>query len=157
MINFLVIVDNKMGMANDQGIPWQPLDQDYFREKTTGTLMVMGYATYQEFAKPLPNRRNLVVVRPGTPLKPGFEPIEDVAAWQNQHANDNVWNIGGAKLFAKTLNQADRIYITRIDHDFNCTKFFPEFENDFTLTSKSPNQQKNGFTFRFEVWQRNGQ
>lgn len=157
MINFLVIVDNKLGMANDTGIPWQPLDQDYFREKTTGSLMVMGYGTYQEFDKPLPNRRNLVVVRPGTSLRPGFEAIEDIDTWFTGHAEQNVWNIGGAKLFAQTLNRADRIYITRIEHDFNCTKFFPEFETNFTIISKSPDEQKNGFTFHFEVWQRNGQ
>ena len=125
MINHIVIVDNQLGMADDHGIPWPPLDQDYFRQKSQGHLMVMGYRTYSEFAQPLPNRRNLVVVHPGTPpLRPGFEAMEDVDKWLDQNSQEEVWIIGGAVLFAQTLDRTDFVYITRIDQQFACTKFY---------------------------------
>lgn len=155
MINHIVIVDNQLGLADDHGIPWPPLDLAYFRSKTEAKLMVMGYRTYSEFSEPLPNRTNLVVVHPGTPpLRAGFVAITDVDAWLSEHAQDEVWLIGGAGLFAQTLDKVDFIYITRIDHDFSCTKFYPEFQADFKLIQKDPNQQKQGLAFHTEVWQR---
>jgi dihydrofolate reductase len=155
MINHIVIVDNQQGMADDHGIPWPPLDLAYFRQKSQGHLMVMGYRTYQEFNEPLPKRRNLVVVHPGTPpLRAGFEAIEDIDAWLTEHRQEEVWIIGGAGLFAQTLNRADFVYITRIDQKFACTKFYPQFESDFKRIKRDPDQQKHNLTFHTEVWQR---
>lgn len=158
MINQIVIVDQQLGMADDHGIPWPPLDLEYFRKKSEGHLMVMGYRTYVEFKAPLPNRQNLVVVRPGTPpLRDGFEAIEDIDRWLVDHAKEDVWIIGGAGLFARTIDRADRLYVTRIDKTFSCTKFFPPFEADFELIEKSPDQQKHDLTFHFEVWAKKGE
>lgn len=154
MINLIVITDQNLGMADDHGIPWPPVDQDYFRQKTSGHPTIMGYRTYQEFEKPLPNRQNLVVCRPGSSLRPGFDAIEDLDAYLETHANEELWIIGGAALFAQTIDRADNIYITRIDSSFACTKFFPNFEDQYQMTSKSPDQQKSGLTFHFEVWHR---
>lgn len=156
MINHIVIVDNQLGMADDHGIPWPPLDQAYyFRSKTQGHLMVMGYRTYTEFADPLPERSNLVVVHPGTPpLRPGFEAITDIDKWLTAHRQEEVWIIGGAGLFAETLARADFVYITRIDHQFACTKFYPAFEATFKQIQHDPDQQKQGLSFHTEVWQR---
>lgn len=155
MINHIVIVDNQLGLADEHGIPWPPLDLEYFRAKTEGQLMVMGYQTYCEFKEPLPNRTNLVVVRPGTPpLRPGFVAIANLDDWLVEHDTEDIWIIGGAGLFAQTMDRADFVYITRIDQKFACTKFYPQFETNFKLIHKDPNQQKHGLTFHTEVWQR---
>jgi dihydrofolate reductase len=154
MINLIVITDKKLGMADDHGIPWPPVDQDYFRKQTERHPTVMGFRTYQEFARPLPNRRNLVVVRPNTSLREGFEPIEDLAQFLKLNESQDIWIIGGAKLFAQTINQADQIYLTRLDQAFKTTKFFPRIPANFKLTKRSPTHQKEGLTFHFEIWQK---
>jgi dihydrofolate reductase len=156
MIHFIAAIDSKSGMAGEHGIPWQgkiPNEVKYFREKTEGSTILMGYGTYVEFKSPLPNRRNVVASSKTEALKPGFELTPDARQFI-QSASEDVWVIGGGGLFSQTLDLADELYLTRINGDFNCSKFFPEFESKFDLRSRSEPQTENAITYYFEIWQR---
>lgn len=157
MIRFIAALDSKKGIANQHGIPWQgmiPSDVAYFRSKTLNSNIMMGYGWYQEQLKPLPHRRNLVAF-PGTEqMRPGFEQVADARRFLKTFDQD-IWVGGGAILFERTLDLADELYLTRIEKDFACTKFFPDFENLFNLASKSQPITENGVTFSFEVWKKN--
>lgn len=157
MINFIVAIDEKRGMANDKGIPWQgkvPADMTQFRQKTLHHPVLMGYRTYEEFPEPLGDRINFVVTRPGTKLRPGFEVVEDPVDYLKQ-AKEDVWVIGGAALFEQLLPYADELHITALDGDFNCTKFFPEYHQQFTQIYRGDDITQNGITYRFETWKTN--
>jgi dihydrofolate reductase len=155
VINLIVAFDEKMGLADDNGIPWK-LDSDkkYFREKTEHTKVLMGYGTYVEFDQPLPNRQNFVVSHKTKPLKPGFELVTDLDGFIKTNQDENLWIIGGAGLFAQTIKNADRLYITRLLADFHCTKFFPDYETEFSIEQKSELMHENDIDFYFEVWKR---
>lgn len=149
-------MDDRRGIADDSGIPWQgkiPKDVEYFREKTEGSTILMGYGTYLEFKKPLPGRRNIVATGKNQKLKNGFEPVAAARSFLQQFTED-VWVIGGAKLFESTIDLAEELYITQLDGDWHCTKFFPEFGDEFELKSVSPPQTENGITYTFQVWGR---
>lgn len=155
MIYAIVALDSKNGIATDKGIPWDlPADRQYFRRKTVGAPVLMGYRVYEEAPSPLPERRNLVVVRPGTSLRKGFEPVEDVEAFiKPYHTSQEIlWVIGGARIYEELLPRTHKLYLTRIEADFNCTKFFPKFEPAFRLAEQGPEQEDNDLTFRYEVW-----
>lgn len=154
MIRFIAALDSKKGIADEHGIPWQgklPTDVKYFRDKTLNGTVMMGYGWYKEQIKPLPERINLVATSSEEVLRDGFVKVPDARAFLND-TTDDIWVGGGAGLFASTIDLADELYLTRIEQDFNCTKFFPEFENDFKLISKSDSQTENGINFCFEVW-----
>lgn len=154
MIRFIAAIDNKRGLADEHGIPWQgklPTDVAYFRSKTINGIVMMGYGWYQEQKEPLPNRRNLVAYPNNEAMRPGFERVKDAREFLKDTKED-VWVGGGAALFASTLDLADELYLTKIEADFNCTKFFPEYEKDFELASESGPITENGITFRFTVW-----
>lgn len=156
MIRSIAAIDSKLGIANQNGIPWQgriPSDVGYFRDKTHGSVVLMGYNTYQEFRQPLSNRRNVVWCRPDTQLRIGFEQTSDIETFIKM-SQDDIWIIGGARLFANTLQLCDELYITQLYENFECTKFFPEFQNDFKLTSESPTVTENGIKYRFQVWRK---
>lgn len=156
MIRLIAAVDNKNGLADEHGIPWQgklPTDVAYFRSKTLNSNVLMGLVTYNEFSEPLSSRRNLVLNNTDQKLRSGFEEVRDLAGFLKTLKED-LWIIGGAGVFAQTVNQSDELYLTRIDADFHCTKFFPKLEDRFKLVQTSENQQENGITFRFEIWQR---
>lgn len=154
MIRCIVAVDQKNGMANDHGIPWDlPADRKYFRDQTKNSIVVMGYGTYAEFTEPLPDRRNLVVGREGTELRPGFELITSVLEFVRS-CNEDVWIIGGAKLFETTIYLADELFITQIESDFHCTKFFPGYIDAFRRVDNESSQTENGITFTFTQWKR---
>lgn len=156
MIKFIAALDENQGLANDHGIPWQgriPTDVGYFRQKTLGGNVMMGYGWYKEQAQPLADRRNLVATTSSEALRPGFERVRDAGAFLAE-AKDDIWVGGGAGLFESTLDLADELYITQLEGDFNCTKFFPPYKKSFTLVSESEAHTENGITFRFQVWKR---
>ena len=156
MIKFIAAVDNKLGIANEHGIPWQgklPTDVAYFRNKTLGGNVMMGYGWYLEQKLPLPNRQNLVATSRPEVLREGFTKVKDARKFLGT-ATDDIWVGGGARLFEQTIDLADELYVTRIERDFHCTKFFPEFENSFRLVSQTKEQVESGIAFRFEVWRK---
>ena len=62
MIRLIAAIDSRRGIATDSGIPWKlPGDTAYFHEKTAKGLILMGFATYSEFAAPLHGRENFVL------------------------------------------------------------------------------------------------
>ncbi len=156
MIRFIAAIDEKYGLADDHGIPWQgkiPGDVAQFRAKTIHGNVMMGYGWYQEQQEPLPECRNLVAVPTPQQLRPGFEQVIDAREFL-QNTKDDIWVGGGAALFANTLDLADELYLTWLDGDFDCTKFFPEFEDSFELVSESVPQIENGIQYRYQVWRR---
>ncbi len=158
MIYAIVAVDSKLGLANDKGIPWDlPTDKAFFRQKTTDSIVLMGYGTYVEFDKPLSKRRNLVATaHHGKNIKTGFELVKDATQTVKQFraSGQDLWVIGGAGLFEKLLKDIDTLYLTRVTGDFKCTKFFPKFEDQFELVEDGRPQSENNLTFKFQVWQR---
>ena len=156
MIRAIAAIDSKRGLANDGGIPWQgkiPTDVAQFRQKTIHSNVMMGYGWYVEQKQPLPERRNLVATSKDEPMRPGFEHVSDAREYLKNSAED-VWVGGGAGLFASTLDLIDELYITQLDKDFNCNKFFPEFEDKFVKVSESEPHTENGITFAFQVWRK---
>jgi dihydrofolate reductase len=158
MIRLIAAVDKSLGIADDQGIPWQgkiPTDTRYFRDQTSEGTIVMGFRTYQEYERPLHDRENFVVTRPGTSsLRPGFVPVPDLDSFLNLNVQTVVWVIGGAVVFAQSMPVADELSITQLDADFHCTKFFPQFDVDFALESDLGSHRENDISFRFQIWRR---
>jgi len=158
MIRLIAATDIALGIAGSDGIPWQgkiPTDTRYFRDQTVGGIILMGYRTYSEFDRPLHSRPNLVLCRPDTPpLRPGFIAVHDLPSVFNAHPIEVVWVIGGSAVFEESIQVADELFITQLASDFHCTKFFPEFRDDFFLAATLGNNHEGGISFEFQVWRR---
>jgi dihydrofolate reductase len=158
MIRLIAAMDKQLGIADEHGIPWQgkiPLDTMRFHEKTANGIIVMGFATYKEYDKPLHERQNFVVARPDSgELRTGFVAIPDADQFFDRHANEVIGVIGGAALFSVTLARADELVLTQLDAVFHCTKFFPQAADAFELISDDGPHVENGITFRFQTWLR---
>lgn len=155
MIRCIVAIDDKRGMANEQGIPWKiPGDQKYFVDSLETDLTLMGYGTYLEVKKPFGHHDNYVATARHEKLRKGFIKVSDARQFLS-HATEDVWNIGGAGLLGQTIDLIDELYITQLEGDFGCTKFFPEFKEEFRLATESRPITENGITYRFQVWRRN--
>jgi dihydrofolate reductase len=153
MIRLIAAVDSELGIATDAGIPWHlPGDVAYFREKTSVGIILMGRVTYEEFSAPFHGRQNFVLTSSQRTLRPGFERVADVDVFFETHRGEDIWVIGGAGVFARTLPWGDELLLTRVIGDFHCTKFFPAFEGDFVLVSQSEEHEENRTRYRFETW-----
>jgi dihydrofolate reductase len=155
LIRSIAAIDSRRGIATDSGIPWKlPGDSAYFREQTSSGLIVMGRATYDEFAAPLHDRGNYVFsTRPG-PLRDGFQVVASLDRLTGAHPGEDVWVIGGATVYAKTLDQVQELLLTQVMGDFDCTKFFPPYTDSFGLRSRSEEREEGGVRYRFETWRR---
>lgn len=156
MIRFIAAMDSKQGIANEHGIPWQgkvPTDVKQFRDKTIHGNVMMGSGWYKEQAKPLPERRNLVATSSPEPLRAGFEKVPDAREYL-KNAKEDIWVGGGAALFASTLDLADELYLTQLQGDWQCTKFFPEYKDKFTMVQESEPVTENNITYTFQLWRK---
>jgi len=152
MIRAIAAIDNKRGLANEEGIPWYlPHELRYFRSKTEQGAILMGYGTYLEFTKPFHDRENFVATPDGQILHDGFTRVTDARSWLKSRSDD-VWVIGGAGLFTTTLDLATELYLTEIEADFNCTKFFPPYTDSFELVSRSEPMTEHKITYTFCVY-----
>jgi dihydrofolate reductase len=154
MIRAIAAIDGKRGIARAGDIPWHiPEDTRYYREKTENHIIVMGKDTYDGFAQPLPNRRNIVTSRHLQTVRDGFELIHDVDAFLSNQTED-IWIIGGAGLFESTLHWCDELYLTHVEGDFQCDRFFPDYPG-YSLAHRSAEHEQNGYHFYYAVYTKN--
>ena len=104
-------------------------DMRFFREKTTGHKVVMGRKTWESLPGKLENRKNLVVSR--NPVKNADETISDLEKFikENKDAEEEIFIIGGEKIYSEFLKHAKILYLTEIDaSDPDADTFFPLFD-----------------------------
>jgi dihydrofolate reductase len=153
MIRLIAALDRAGGIAVDAGIPWTlPGDRVYFRAQTSTGLILMGRATYEEFAAPLHDRENFVLTTRPDQLRDGFRAVTDLDQFHLEHGAEDVWVIGGAAVYAAAIHDADELLLTQVFGDFRCTTFFPPYRDEFVRASQSEEHEDGGVAYRFEVW-----
>lgn len=153
MKRIIVIIDKKRGIAKNGRMPWHfPTDFKNFKEKTSSgsKIVLMTGKTFRSLRRPLPGRQNIVWSNDDSIKGENVRIIKDADEFLKK--TPDIWIIGGTALFDRTLDDADELYITRINHDFGCDRFFPEFEDKFKLTDSSKDIEENGHSIRFEKW-----
>src|SRR5699024_2428517 len=100
----------------------------------------MGRKTFDSIGRALPNRRNIVLTRQQIDFPDGIEVIQDIDLiyqWHKEDPEQELFVIGGGKLYEQVLPYADRMYITEIGETFEGDTYFPTFEAEkWELTSK---------------------
>ncbi|MHA6260852.1 dihydrofolate reductase [Sporosarcina sp. CAU 1771] len=140
MISLLVAHDANRVIGLNNDLPWYiPEDLAYFKKMTMGKAMVMGRKTYESIGRPLPGRLNIVVTRNQDYSAEGVLVVQDLteAIEKAKEYNEEVMIIGGSEIFKLTLEIADRLYITSIQHSFPGDTFFPEYSSGWELISSS--------------------
>lgn len=111
-------------------IYWLPNDLKRFKQLTTGHTIIMGRHTFESLPKgALPNRRNVVLSR----TQVHFEECEVYgsldAALTACQADEDVYIIGGARVYEQAIVEADRLYLTEIDDvPASADAFFPSYD-----------------------------
>lgn len=133
------------------GMPWHlPEDLAHFKEVTTGTAVIMGRKTWEslpERFRPLPNRENVVVTRREDWEAPGA--VRAASVEEALAGRDKVWIIGGAEIFAQTIDEADRIEVTEIDLYAPGDAFAPSRQGFRLVDEGEWQQSSSGIRYRF--------
>jgi dihydrofolate reductase len=114
----------------DGGIPWHlPDDQRRFKELTIGHVLVMGRVTYESIGRPLPGRTTVVVTRSA-----GWGAGDDGVLVASSVAealalaatvDDEVFVVGGTRVYDEALPFADRLELTWVDAEPEGDAWFP--------------------------------
>lgn len=131
---------------------WLPNDLKRFKALTTGHTIIMGRNTFESLPKgALPNRRNVVLSRttkefPGCDVFPTLE-----EAIQSCQPEEDVYIIGGARVYEQAIRFADRLCLTEIaDTPREADAFFPDY-SDWKVETKEahPKDEKHAFEYAF--------
>lgn len=163
-MNLIVAVDRKWGIGRDNKLLASiPGDMKYFKEHTTGKVVVMGRKTLESMpgSKGLPNRTNYVLTHDESYEAERAIVVnseEELFAELEKYDADDVYLIGGASMYNKYYNRCNKLYITMMDADLNADTFVKQMtkNNNFKIVKDGKNdyREENGIRYRFVVCER---
>lgn len=135
-ISLIVAMGRNNVIGVEGGLPWHiPDDLKFFKAQTLGKPIVMGRKTFESIGRPLPGRPNIVITRQDGYAPDGVEVVtslRDGLRLASDHATrlgkDEVMVIGGAQIYAASLDLAHRLYITEVDLAPDGDAHFPEID-----------------------------
>ena len=161
-IAIVVAYDKNRGIGTGGDLPWGrslPADLAHFKELTTGGAVVMGRKTYESIGgRPLPNRKNIVLSTGEVVGAIGAKNFAQALQLASEEPNQDIFVIGGERVFAEALPEVDTIYATEVDYSFSdADVFFPQIDvnqwEEVSRTSQKANEQ-NKYSFDFVEYRR---
>jgi dihydrofolate reductase len=137
-VSIIAAVAHNGVIGRKNRLPWHiPEDFKWFKAKTQGRPVIMGRKTFESIGRVLPGRRNLILSTMKAYSVPGAEThasLEEALASCASRGDDEVFIIGGEKLFREALPLSSRLYLTVIHRDFEGDALFPEIpEREFVV------------------------
>ena len=133
-----------------------PDDLKRFRRLTQGKNVIYGRKTLATFpdGKPLKNRRNLILSGSRSVKIEGAEichGIEEILEKIKDTPADEVFLIGGARVYAQLLPYCERAYVTKTFTDAPADCFFPDLDAlpHWEQTDVSALFEENGIKYQY--------
>jgi dihydrofolate reductase len=147
-MNLIAAVDSNWAIGkNNQLLVRIPLDQKFFREMTTGKVVVMGRKTLESFPNglPLKNRTNIVLTaNRDYKVKNAVivHSMEELHEELKKYPSEDIYVIGGEKVYAQLLDECDMAHITKINYAYDADAYFPNLDEkpEWVLTGDSEEQ-----------------
>lgn len=151
----IVAVDQNWAIGRDGDMLYHlPSDLKFFAKTTRGGTLVMGRATLESLpgGKPLKGRRNLVLSRrpgyqvEGAQVLSAYAQLEDTLRGT---APDQVFLIGGARVYEDLIDCCDLAFVTRIEASAPADRFFPDLDKrtGWLLLERSEAMEENGLRY----------
>lgn len=127
MINCIVAVERNQGIGFEGQMPWPHLkgDMAWFKKMTTNQIVIMGSTTFESIGNPLPNRINVVISRKKTLGDHTFIDCGSALDFCSvEYPDKEIFIIGGSAIYESYLHIIDKFYVTEIDEEYKCDRFF---------------------------------
>jgi len=127
-LNLMVAYDRNRIIGTDGGLPWHyPEDLKHFKRTTMGHAIIHGRRSYEDFGRPLPGRRNIILTRRSDYAAEGCEVAHDLdaAIALARETDPEPFVLGGADVYRQALPQVTRMYLTEIDAEHPGDTRFP--------------------------------
>lgn len=161
-MNLIVAVDRNWAIGNKGKLLISiPEDMKFFRESTTGNIVVMGKHTLKSFPNglPLKNRVNIVLTtdRDFTAKDAVIvHDMEEALAEIKKYDTERVYVIGGSSVYEQMLSYCDTAYVTYIDYSYEADRYFPNLDEseEWVLTEESEEKTYFDVEYYFRKYER---
>ncbi len=155
-LSIIAALDKNSIIGNQGTLPWNiPEDLAWFKQQTMGKTVVMGRTTWLSLGKALPGRRNVVLTRSPDFRAEGAETVHSLSAVIDLGKHDDVFVIGGARVFEQFLPYADTLYLTLIDNNYEGDTYFPSYNKaDWVLATQQVTTTKRDIALSFNIFKR---
>ena len=154
-VNLIVVVDNKWGIGKNNNLLFRlKKDMAFFKQTTTGKVVVMGAKTFASMpCGALPNRVNIVLDDSGAKhdatitVSSVFE-LDEVLL---KYDSEDIFVIGGASFYALMLERCKYAFVTKVAADGKAEVFFPNLDEkkNWKLIEQSEPIQDGEYEIKF--------
>ena len=152
MVSIIVAIAQNGTIGDKNALLWHiKEDMRFFRTTTSGHAVVMGRKTFESLgSRPLPKRTNIVITRADREFEGALTAHSLEEAIRMAEGDEEIFIIGGAQIYREALNVADRMYITRVMHDYEGDTSFPEIDfSEWQLVSEEHHDHGEEYEYPF--------
>lgn len=161
-MNLIVAVDKNWAIGKDNKLLVQiPMDMKFFRETTTGKVVVMGRKTLESFPNglPLKNRTNIVLTHNKNYDGKGSIVVHSIEALKDElkkYNSEDIYVIGGEQIYKALLDDCDVAHITKINFAYDADAYFPNLDEmpEWKITADSEEQTYFDLEYYFYKYER---
>jgi len=164
-VSLLVAASNNNVIGKNNQLLWTlPNDMKYFKNVTWAMPVIMGRKTFESLHnKALHGRINIILTshKELSNAHGSYQLASTIKeAIKQAEATDckEVFVIGCGEIFEQCMPIADKIYVTRVDANFEGDTYFPKINpSEWSLASSNPfpADEKHKYAYDFQIWTRN--
>lgn len=161
-MNLIACVDNNWAIGkNNQLLVRIPADMKFFRETTTGKVVVMGRKTLESFpnGQPLKNRTNIVLTHDRSyQVKDAIMvySMDELQEELKKYPSEDIFIIGGESIYRQLVDACDVAHITKVDYVYDADAYFPNLDEkpEWQITQDSEEQTYFDLIFHFYKYEK---
>lgn len=161
-MNLIVAVDENWAIGNKNNLLVRiPADHKFFREETTGKVVVLGRKTLETFPQgmPLKKRTNIILSsNPDYKVKDAIvaHSTEELLEELKKYPDEDIYIIGGESVYRQMLPYCNVAHVTKIDRIYEADAYFPNLDKlpEWQITADSDEQVYFDITYHFLKYER---
>jgi len=132
-MNVIVAVNSDWGIGfGGRQVVVLSEDRKFFKEMTTGGVVIAGRKTFEEFpGGALPNRKNIILTRDKSFIAEDvtvLHSVDEVLAEVSKEDSDKVFVAGGGAIYEQFLTYCSTAYITKLEAAPQSDTYFPNLD-----------------------------
>ena len=159
-MNLIVAADKNwaIGYQNKLLVSIQA-DMKFFRQTTTGKVVVMGRKTLESFPNglPLKKRTNIVLTANPACQVPDavvVHSLEELLEELKKYDSEDIYAIGGESIYRQLLPYCRLAHVTKIHHAYRADTYFPNLDElpDWEIAGDSEEQTYFDLEYQFLLY-----
>lgn len=159
MLSIIVAVAKNNVIGKDNKLIWHlPEDLKRFKKLTSGHTIIMGRKTFESLGRVLPNRKHVILCNDAqlNIEDENVEVIDDVSLLDKYiNSAEENFIIGGATIYKLLMPYANKMYITKINEEFEGDVYFPQIDEkewNIVETEKGLTNEQNPFDYEYVTY-----